>query len=439
MKNVEFIKENQIQLSNLLKKHNILKDNNQPFSVSLSPYFITESRFKQLARESELILSCVEKIVSNYLTNSYIHNFYYEFNHIDNLIKSNPPYTPKIQIARIDFAEDLDGNFKIMEINCSQPGGAVLIPLIKELYETLEFFKEIKENYDLVALPMDDSLFFLKYLLKMYKTFFSKDCRTIGFAYSDFCPIKTDMHHLIGQCKVLGIDGTIFNVKDLRIVENNVLVNNKQIDLIHHKFDFFTDPLGNCRPCFYEHNSNEVDMYLEALKKDSSVFVNPISSMTIGESKKNLSLLKDPKIHSLFSPEERSAIMKLCPETHTLDKYHSSNMKKFLENKNNYVLKHAYSTRGKGIFMGHIMNSLEWKTKLKSSNVYPSVVQEYINHKAENIWAPLEPIQQEYRSNLAVYLINGKASGLLCRATQGYHSNFYTGGICRPAYVVKNL
>lgn len=76
--------------------------------------------------------------------------------------------------------------------------------------------------------------------------------------------------------------------------------------------------------------------------------------------------------------------------------------------------------------MVNIIDLLDWKTKLKGSNVCISVIQEYINHKAENIWAPLEPVQQDHRSNLAVYLITGKASGLLCRE-QGYRSNSIQG------------
>jgi|LauGreDrversion4_2_1035121.scaffolds.fasta_scaffold44433_3 hypothetical protein len=66
----------------------------------------------------------------------------------------------------------------------------------------------------------------------------------------------------------------------------------------------------------------------------------------------------------------------------------------------------------------------------------PYIVQEYISSRRENVLMPEDIKSTMMNTTLAMYLIGGKSSGLLCRSSPQLTTNFYASGVFRPAFVI---
>lgn len=434
----ERIIKQQSTLRNILIDNNLIKDDGKPFPVSLSPYILTKEKHDKICKNSEKILSAIEKIIKAYENDKFIEDYFKEFSSIKDLITIKPNYSPWVKLARFDLAEDYSGNFHLMETNCAQPGGVTIVPKIKNYYEKLDLFKEFEREHTIVPQLIDNEFYFINSLIDTYQNIHQTPLNHIGFAYSKFQPLTTDMNQLSDQATSLGIKSSIFNILDLEVKKNKAWVNNCPLDLIHHKFNYISNAEGQSYLAMFEKDRREIPHYLEALTKQLCTFLNPIPAMTLAESKKIISLLQNKSVEYLFEEDELQAIEEFCPKTFLLKSYEKDcpDINHFANNKDSYVLKVAFSTRSSGVYVGKELSQNQWENALKKSQNIPSVLQEYIEHKSEMIYKDNEPTKELYRSNLSIYLIDGKASGLLCRATQDFKSNFYSGGICRPAYII---
>ncbi len=236
----------------------------------------------------------------------------------------------------------------------------------------------------------------------------------------------------------MGYDAFHAYVQEVKYEKENLFYQNKKIDLVHHKFDAFIKENGQDRPCIYEHNINEIKDYIQCLKDKNTVCINPLPSMKVAENKRVLALLHDRNIRKFLKKNEIEAINKLVPDTRCLKSNDKELLSKVLNNKNEYVIKNVLDTRSRGVFIGKDLEQKDWKIIVKNSIDFPRIIQKYVQHKSEMV----HPINQENKikmfSNIALYLVKGKGSGLLCRASTGLKSNFYASGILRPVYIFND-
>ena len=101
-----------------------------------------------------------------------------------------------------------------------------------------------------------------------------------------------------------------------------------------------------------------------------------------------------------------------------------------------YVIKSSMDTRARGIYIGKQCNINTWDYLLNKAINGPYVVQEYITSKQENVLVPEDVKSIMMNTTLAMYLIGGRSSGLLCRSSPQLTTNFYASGVFRPAFVL---
>ncbi len=92
----ENIKSLQTILNEKLIQNEIFLEGKNPFPVSLSPYLISHSRYKDLVKNCEVVLSAIEKITHLYTKDKSIQKLFPELEDYRFLTKLDVNYTPSI-------------------------------------------------------------------------------------------------------------------------------------------------------------------------------------------------------------------------------------------------------------------------------------------------------------------------------------------------------
>jgi uncharacterized circularly permuted ATP-grasp superfamily protein len=431
------IESYQKHLNDNLRENGLFLEPDTVFPVSLTPYFMSEERYNKLASLSENVIAAIEEIIKEYVDNPDIQKMFPELENYRFLSTEKIDYNPWIQLARFDIVETPKGDFQLMETNCACPGGISLIPRIKSVFQKNPLFPSLIEDHQIIDQPIDDQTFFVRSMVETYKSLKGKEPQTIAFINSKYHTISTDMKHLVQIAKDLGYDAFHAYVQDVEYADSKLSFEGKTIDLVHHKFDAYLDENGQDHPCLFEKSPREVDHYLNAISQGDVVYINPLPSMKVAENKRMLALLHNSTLHDLLTDEQKEAIDELVPPSFCLSEGGQELLQDVKEHKDKYVIKKVLDTRSRGVYIGKELSQSEWEGVVTDATDSPYIVQEYLEHVSELVYPNDASSPIEMKSNIALYLVKGKAAGLLCRAAPGLKSNFYASGILRPVYIQK--
>lgn len=332
------------------------------------------------------------------------------------------------------------GNFKILEPNCACPGGILVTPTIKNLLMKLEYHKNAMKNYNIIEQHVDDESYFVKFLIKLYKdqTKSTKE-PVIAYLNSRFRTVTSDLEQFLSIGQKLGLQVINAYIEDIEYRNGVVYCGNRSIDIGHSKYEFFVDEQEMVHPCFYQDNISESQGYTLSVANNHFLHVNPFPSILVPENKKVLALIQDNDFITNLTLEQRNALQTLCPKTFVLLSGSSklnATIAELKANKDNYVIKSSMDTRARGIYIGKLCDTSMWDDLLNKAIDGPYIVQEYIASRQENVLIPESVESVMMNTTLAMYLIGGKASGLLCRSSPQLTTNFYASGVFRPAFVL---
>ena len=133
------------------------------------------------------------------------------------------------------------------------------------------------------------------------------------------------------------------------------------------------------------------------------------------------------------------AIEELCPRTHSIRSLplQEELIKDILNNKDKYVIKRVIDTRGRGVWIGKCTTVIEWSNLVEKTINGPYVVQEYIQHPKDVVLSSNSTKPMSMYTNLAVFMIEGKAAGILARSSDSMVTNVGQSGCVRPVYVLN--
>lgn len=422
-----------------IEKKQIYFDGKTPIPVSLTPFLIDKCKYDHLVSKSELVLEAMETFLRIYIEYEDIQKHFPELSVFRELSKVKPEYKYWIHLARFDVTETIDGSFKLMETNCDCPGAILWVSYIKQIYEDLDIFKEISSKYEINAQATDDPRLFIKSLIDVYKEVTGKNQDpNIGFLSSEYHPVLTDLDLLEKLAASMGLSAKHIPIQKLQSVENLPGWDNKPLQMAFHKFDAFIDENDQFKYCLYEESVSEVEEYWNGLKNNQFIYVNSFPSAMVAENKRILYLLKDKHIQSFFSEKQKEAIDMLIPETFSLTSQKLDQVKEVINNKDQYVLKRVIDTRGRGVILGKFYPADLWSKHVNQAIDKPFIIQKYIDQSKKIIINPnVDPTQISVYQSLALYLIKGKASGLLCRSSIDPITNVGKRGAVQPAYIIS--
>lgn len=109
-----------------------------------------------------------------------------------------------------------------------------------------------------------------------------------------------------------------------------------------------------------------------------------------------------------------------------------------MQNKHLYVIKSVQDTRGRGVYIGRNILSDEWENLANNTVDAPYIIQEYVDCKKTNVLSPLNKQESMY-STLGMFILQGKATGILVRSSQNEITNVVgKTGCIRASYIIKN-
>lgn len=434
------IREWQSQVEGKLSERGLLLESQKVYPVSVTPYFLEEKVYQDLANKCEIFLNAIETIVNAYVRDEEVQKYFPELENYRFLNTQAVPYDRWVHLARFDIVETVTGDFKIMETNCACPGGISLVPSIKKVYSETQAFSAYTKDKQLVPQPIDDETFFVKSMLEVYQEVNGNSPETIAFINSSFHSINTDIPHLIKSAKKMGYKAFHAYAEDIEYKSGRASYKGINVDLAHHKFDAHIDDKGQDRPCLFKEKIDEVRAYLDATKDNALVYLNPFPSMKVAENKRILALLHDSPLRCLLSDEQKKVVDELCPTTYFLTNSSQKDIRRInyvKMCKDHYVIKRVLDTRSRGVVIGQECSQEHWNNTVEEAINFPCIVQEYLRHITSLVYPPYGAQPVKMQSNVALFLVKGKAAGLLCRAAPGLKTNVYAAGLLRPVYMYR--
>src|SRR5262249_47028570 len=254
----------------------------------------------------------------------------------------------------------------------------------------------------------------------------------IGFLNSHYRTLTTDLNLLVASAHRLGLCARQLRVQALELRRGRVGWDAAALDLADQKVDAFIDDDGQARPCIYEHSSDEVAAYWHGLETEQFAYANSFPSALVAENKRILSVLRDPDLRSLFTADEREAIDALCPETFAVDRDSAEMLARC---RDDYVLKRVIDTRGRGVIIGRHSSADQWAAAIAEAMRRPTVAQRYIPHSPCAVLSVGDtPTLMPMFQNLGLFLIAGRAAGLICRASTDPITNIARHGAMQPVF-----
>ena len=330
----------------------------------------------------------------------------------------------------------------LLETNADCPGGILLTGLIKQCYQNLAFYHDYIKSDNIVKMPMDEPTLFVETLVNLYQDVVnSTQSPYITFLSSNYRPLNSEMDLLPKIATLMELASQHNVIQNLKMENNNLTVAEHKIDLVYQKSDSFIDTDDQVHYCLYQNSPTEIADYLKLLKERKFLAVNSFPSILVAENKRVLALLQLPEFQAYFTEQQKLAIKELCPKTFSLTSHQSINQEivnEVIKHKDDYVLKRVIDTQGRGVTMGREASQEKWHTLITHAIDRPFVIQEFIAQKPPLVYsADITPRLLRMNQTLSLFLLQGKASGLVMRSAPELITNINQTGLFQNVYVTK--
>ncbi|KYQ91718.1 hypothetical protein DLAC_07500 [Tieghemostelium lacteum] len=417
--------------------------NGSTLKVSLTPYELSSKEYENISKQSELILEAVEIVLAQYLVNPMVQNFYPECEHLKDVIRldTHQPLKRYNQFSRFDIIVDENGKMGIMELNTGCPGGILLTPFFKDLFEQLEWFEDHVNTPGIQKQPFDNLDFFFKKMVNFYQEIKkTTHVPTMAFLTNKNRIGHTDRNQFMAIGEKFGYNVLLAFYDELEYDGTHLSCNGKTIDLVWNKYDFSIED-GKVKPWFYTKSIDETKNFLQAVSDGNVLSWNGFLSYLVGESKKTLALLCDERFHYLFTQDQVKAIKELCLPTFVLQSSNPEMMKlkqTIMDNKNVYVVKSSTDTRGRGIFIGDEMDQSKWNDAVDKAVDGPFVIQQFVKSQKTMVLDPYTKSLMPMNATLGFLIVEGQAAGYFSRCSPNLINNVHSAGVPQVSYVVQH-
>jgi glutathione synthase/RimK-type ligase-like ATP-grasp enzyme len=145
-----------------------------------------------------------------------------------------------------------------------------------------------------------------------------------------------------------------------------------------------------------------------------------------------LAALQDEKYKNLIPDASRSAIQANLAKSAFVNPSNSDQLAWIIANQKNLVIKPRLEGRGDFVICGCSVTPEKWKHDVHACTENQWIVQEYI--------APFKHrdiLENSKSRTLAVYVIDGKACGMMSRVSSGMINNVAENGKIQPIFVTE--
>lgn len=382
---------------------------NNKLIFSLFP-FLLKTEDKQYIEKACLSMhKILEKIIETFLEKKEpVFSFYKKYDSLISLMCKKEEYYQKL--VRYDFIINDNGIF-FYEINGCLPGGFFVYDSLSEL--SLNAISTILNRKIISTFKMDNFYSLVFKLIALYSS--TSMPLSIGLIYDDY-NFDYEFKIIQERLKQKGLNVEILHIKDIKHINKKILVNHKNIYVVYNNF-FIADSQINIDDIKWINvlTSEPYKKLITSSRNGNLSLMHGLAQMTIGEDKSIFALLSDPKFINYFDDKEIEFISKHIPYTRRLTDLEIQNKFKFVQEKDNYILKKYYSQLGSGVYKGKNYSESEWINILDKYH-NQSILQRKIEPLKYSFFDPRYNKGYRYMEtnlSMSMYIVDGQCSGLI--------------------------
>jgi uncharacterized circularly permuted ATP-grasp superfamily protein len=403
------------------------------------PLLISGDVYERIAESFQRLFPLLERGIELYLSDESVRGFFNLAPRHDSLIRLGGDYSPRVQVCRFDFTLDGAGRPLIYELNTHCPAGATYAVHYAELAgrsRTQALLDQLGLARRPVPLEQPNS-FAAAMLASAAQN--GRTVRGVGVLNSRYLTMKTELDHIVGQFRALGVPAVCCFVEDLRFIDGELRYQDLPIDLTYTKFDDSWGP--DAYECAFSRTTAEVAHYLEAYRAGAVLAVNSFPSMYLPEQKSMLAFLHSKQFASCCTEAERALISEVVPHTEIVRLAGSATLNRIAEHRADYVLKKSLDTRGRSTVMGRSVSAASWLRALAEALATEPGDDWVVQRLAAPIESKMDRLDggaaETVFSTLACFLFAGSPAGLIVRSSAEETTNVGRSGFIQVPTVVQ--
>jgi hypothetical protein len=407
------------------------------------PYFLENSRYQVLCRDALLVFAALDRIVAGYARDPQIRAYFPHLAKFDVFLSLPAQTDPAIPIARFDLLETRAGQFQIVEPNTCCPGGSIWTALFYELYTQTSVGAQVRDLVREVPQPLHDPTLIYRYLTGEHAKHFgtTDECR-IMIADTASAPMDEELVELAQEGNRLGYPCIKAQIQNIAFRDGGAYVDGQRVHVLYQ----FLDVLFRGELAQIANSLDEISGYLDAMRANSLLVINPFPPIFISEDKSILALLQEPEFASYFSPEEHAAISRLVPRTYrvrdhvvTFEGQRTNLLTLLRKRQKDFVIKAQMESMGRDIVIGAQVTPEEWEKKLSASLNGPYVAQQFVEERPLNLPDPKDftrTVENFY--TLELWFMGGEIQGMGNRVSPQLVTNVAKGGAVQNVIVFED-
>src|SRR5438874_10230806 len=371
----ELAEESQWHLDEQLRRRGLFFGDRALCTV-LRPRFLSAAQYRYLQRRAALVLRAFASAYRAAVENEQVLAQFKLASWECSLIRHDPGFRDPSPVSRLDaFFVGESGGLRFTEYNAETPAGGAYNDVLTETFYGLPIMREFLKRWDLRPLPARHNV--LHALLDAYQQW-SGEHTLPRIAIVDWADVPTRNEFLLFQDYFArqGIECVIADPREMEYSGGRLLAEGAPVDLIYKRvlISELVEREG------LDH------AVIRAVRDGAVCMVNPLRCKILHK-KASLAVLSDEQNASLFSPEEREAIVAHIPWTRVVEarattKPGSDNSVDLLpfiaEHREQLVLKTNDEYGGKGIVLGWEVDQPGWEQAIRVALAEPYIVQQRV-------------------------------------------------------------
>jgi uncharacterized circularly permuted ATP-grasp superfamily protein len=403
--------------------------------------FVVEESFDILMRKKfENLHKILEKTINILLEEEKIQDLLCLYPKYTKLFDIECQYRPRIHFCRFDYTINSDGHIQVFELNTACPAAMVFAETFDKITKNTKTTNQFLEtnNLEFIDYPLSKPNLFANSIIDVYKERGDRS-PLVAVLNSRYNTLNNELDLIAEQITSIGAKGIRCFVEDLNYNGKYLSYNGHKIDICINKFDNLTSPDFECA---FTKKNIDAKAYLSALKDGNVLGINSFQSMFLTESKGLLALLGNPVFQKYLTKEENELISEIIPETELLKGIKKDRRSFFEENKNEYVLKKTFDTRGRSVIIGCEVDQKYWNEMLInacSDQHAEYIIQKFVSpicSQPTQVVSSISGLTNAFTS-FAYFLFRGKAVGMITRTADECITNVGRNGTVQSNIVVN--
>jgi len=400
------------------------------------PRFVSEQVMADLVRESELVISALDRAEAMILDD------------LDKWLPALGKFTddelelanlPR-RLARADISVRLDAvelaeGWRFFELNGAVPGGIEFTHELGRLFAATDIFADLSSDFKIRTLDLRAAV---TSLLDAWRRWGGSGLPRVAIVdWLDDAPLLGEFQLLAEWLQAAGMSAVLADPRELGFRNGELRHESGRIDLVYRRL-VVPDMVGRADECAG---------LIAAAHASAACFVDPIPQSTL-DRKALFAFVTDPELDPGLSDAEKAACQRTVPWTRLLVSGNTTDatgepielLDYVRRNREHLVLKPNHDYGGRGLHLGWELDEAEWDDAIDEALSGEWVAQQAEPHNFDELYptieAPREPIA--FHASTDPYLFSGGVGGVCTRLTHSGGANVTQGGAAVPMFVVAD-